>query len=174
MKHTNIVLFLLFCVHHVFLTPLDDYVNKFDPHYGFIVTNYTYKGAGFTLFCINMTSQKWLSGKLKWILTLLILKLTYIIDNDTIKPIWYHALNIAIPDNIKIKDTGFLYIAGGSNNPDYVPDPNDDFNSFITTMAASTGTVAAVIHDVPNQPTTFKVCNSVLLILLLLIVYLCN
>ena len=39
----------------------------------------------------------------------------------------------------------------------YLPDPNDDFNSFITTMAASTGTISAVIFNIPNQPTIFKV-----------------
>ena len=43
-------------------TPLDDYVNQYDPNYGFKVVNYTYKGPGFTLYCLNMTSQKWLTG----------------------------------------------------------------------------------------------------------------
>jgi hypothetical protein len=37
-------------------------------------------------------------------------------DNDTVKPIWYHAINVAVPDQIKIKDTGFLYISGGGND----------------------------------------------------------
>ena len=43
-------------------TPLDDYVNKYDPNYSFKVLDYVYKGDGYTLYCINMTSQKWLSG----------------------------------------------------------------------------------------------------------------
>ena len=45
-------------------TPLDDYVNQYDPHYEFKIVNYTYKGAGYTLYCLNMTSQKWLTGNL--------------------------------------------------------------------------------------------------------------
>jgi hypothetical protein len=47
-------------------TPLDDYVNKFDPNYEFKIINYTFKGEGYTLYCLNMTSQKWLSSKFKF------------------------------------------------------------------------------------------------------------
>ena len=44
-------------------TPLDDYVFKPDDHYRYdIITQY--KMDGYTLFVFNMTSQKWLDGKL--------------------------------------------------------------------------------------------------------------
>ena len=64
----NFLKFLLICSFlsslqsSIFSTPLDDYVNQYDPHYEFKVVNYTYKGPGFTLYCLNMTSQKWLTG----------------------------------------------------------------------------------------------------------------
>ena len=57
-----LTLFSLNCQNLVLSTPLDDYVNEYDPNYSFKVVNYTYKGPGFTLFCLNMTSQKWLNG----------------------------------------------------------------------------------------------------------------
>ena len=47
-----------------------------------------------------MTSQKWLTA------------------NDSNSSIWYHTLNIAVPDVLKVKDTAFFYIANGNNNND--------------------------------------------------------
>ena len=47
-----------------FGTPLDDYVNKYDPTYRYEETNITFRGDGYTSYYINMTSQTWLSGKL--------------------------------------------------------------------------------------------------------------
>jgi hypothetical protein len=60
-------LLAIFCCVAVFIqnshaTPLDDYVNQFDANYKFDVLDWSYKGEGYTLFCINMTSQKWLTG----------------------------------------------------------------------------------------------------------------
>ena len=46
-----------------------------------------------------MTSQQWLTA------------------NDSDRSIWYHAINIAVPDVIKVKDTAFVYIALGDNDP---------------------------------------------------------
>jgi hypothetical protein len=43
-------------------TPLDDYVYKPDDHYRYeIIKQYTMDG--YTLYVLNMTSQKWLDGK---------------------------------------------------------------------------------------------------------------
>lgn len=44
-------------------TPLDDYVNKADPHYNYTVLEWKYRGPDFTLNLINMTSQQWLTGE---------------------------------------------------------------------------------------------------------------
>jgi hypothetical protein len=46
-----------------------------------------------------MTSQQWLTA------------------NDSDRSIWYHAINIAVPDVIKVRDTAFVYIALGDNDP---------------------------------------------------------
>ena len=45
-------------------TPLDDYVNAPDSHYSWKALEWTYKGEGYTMHLVNMTSQKWLTGKI--------------------------------------------------------------------------------------------------------------
>ena len=42
-------------------TPLDDYVNAPDPHYGYELIK-TYNMTGYTLYILNLTSQMWLNG----------------------------------------------------------------------------------------------------------------
>ena len=42
---------------YVTLTPLDDYVNKYDPNYQYKITNWVYKGDGYTMYCINMVNK---------------------------------------------------------------------------------------------------------------------
>jgi hypothetical protein len=42
-------------------TPLDDYVNRPDPTYSYRLIN-EYRGPGYTLYNINMTSQTWKSS----------------------------------------------------------------------------------------------------------------
>ena len=39
---------------------------------------------------------------------------------------------------------------------------NDDFNWFVSLMAVSSGTVSAVIRNIPNQPVVFKVKTTLL------------
>ncbi|XP_078691635.1 autocrine proliferation repressor protein A-like [Branchiostoma floridae x Branchiostoma belcheri] len=47
----------------VLTTPLDDYVNKPDPHYSYHeVLEWRLKGPGYTMYLLNMTSQQWLTG----------------------------------------------------------------------------------------------------------------
>ena len=46
-------------------TALDDYVNKYDPTYTYKEIGTPFKGDGFTSYFINMTSQTWLTGKLR-------------------------------------------------------------------------------------------------------------
>ena len=42
-------------------TPLDDYVNRYDPHYSYQKIDEA-RGPGYTMYTINMTSQKWKTG----------------------------------------------------------------------------------------------------------------
>lgn len=43
-------------------TTLEDYVYKLDPNYQFKVLDYIYAGPGYTMYAVNMTSQKWLTS----------------------------------------------------------------------------------------------------------------
>ena len=43
-------------------TALDDYVSKPDSHYRYSDLGNPYRGAGYTTYFLNMTSQKWLNG----------------------------------------------------------------------------------------------------------------
>ncbi|XP_046562184.1 autocrine proliferation repressor protein A-like [Haliotis rubra] len=120
-------------------TPLDDYVNKADPHYNYTVLEWTYRGPEFTLYLINMTSQQWLT------------------EAEVEHPIWWHYMIVAVPDNLTRPDAGCLYISYGSNGyGSFTPDVGDEFISFITLMAVSTGTICANLRQVPNQPVIFK------------------
>uniref|UniRef100_A0A2C9K2U5 Uncharacterized protein n=1 Tax=Biomphalaria glabrata TaxID=6526 RepID=A0A2C9K2U5_BIOGL len=116
-------------------TPLDDYVNTFDPNYSYTLLSQSV-GADFTLHVLNMTSQKWLTEKV------------------TKKPIWWHYLSIIVPHNLVYKDTGFMWIDQG-HNTDKPPTIADDFVAGITILAVNIGAVCATIKQVPNQPTVF-------------------
>lgn len=120
-------------------TPLDDYVNTPDPHYSWVKLGWEYRGPDFTLYVINMTSQKWLT------------------QNDSSQPVWWHYLYVAVPDAITRPNHGSLYISNGGNSDNFVPDiGSDEFIQFITLMAASTGSVSANLRQVPNQPIIFN------------------
>lgn len=116
-------------------TPLDDYVNRPDPTYSYRLIN-QYRGPGYTLYNINMTSQTWKSEA--------------VLDH----PVWWHYLSITVPDEIKYKNA-VLFIDGGSNN-DGPPPETDNFVALTTMLAASTGAVAANLKQIPNQPIVFK------------------
>ncbi|KAK7102758.1 autocrine proliferation repressor protein A-like [Littorina saxatilis] len=119
-------------------TPLDQYVKAHDPHYNWTVLPWTHRGPDFTLYAINMTSQKWLT------------------EAESSQPIWWHYMYVAVPDNLSRPDAGALYISYGSNGNDFIPDVGDEFISFISLMAVSTGTVCANLRQIPNQPIVFK------------------
>ena len=50
---------------YVSSTPLDDYVNAPDPHYGYQLIK-TYNMTGYTLYILNLTSQMWLDGMINF------------------------------------------------------------------------------------------------------------
>ncbi|XP_059147465.1 autocrine proliferation repressor protein A-like isoform X3 [Physella acuta] len=116
-------------------TPLDDYVNTFDPHYTYRFLK-KIDGPNYSLHILNMTSQKWLTEQ---VLT---------------RPIWWHYLSVIIPKDIVYRDTAFLWIDGGGNN-DGIPTEKDEFVAGITAFSVATGAIAATIKQIPNQPITF-------------------
>ena len=62
MKEGLLFLVLLACLAPAWATPLDDYVNKPDPTYGYKILSKV-RGATHTLYTLNMTSQTWKSSK---------------------------------------------------------------------------------------------------------------
>lgn len=45
-------------------TPLDDYVHRKDPHYQYSEIG-SYRGPEYTMYILNMTSQKWKTGRFR-------------------------------------------------------------------------------------------------------------
>lgn len=54
-------------------TPLDDYVHREDPHYQYSEIG-AYRGPEYTMYTLNMTSQKWKTGRFRLFTKCMILK----------------------------------------------------------------------------------------------------
>nr|XP_002730934.1 PREDICTED: autocrine proliferation repressor protein A-like [Saccoglossus kowalevskii] len=113
------LLFCALCCPTVLCTPLDDYVMKADSHYDYHVLSdrTVHVPNGYTIYVLNMTSQKWLS-ELK-------------VDQS----LWSHDLYITVPDKLTIMDAGFIYVTGGHNGgvPD---DPTSNKDVLMSSMFA--------------------------------------
>src|SRR4051812_6607330 len=112
-------------------TALDRYIKQPDASYKWEVVR-TIPGQGYTAYIVDLTSQTWRK------------------PSEVDRPVWKHWLTIVKPDKVT-SNTGFLFITGGSNK-DPVPDKVD--MSHVNT-AMTTGTVAAELRMVPNQPLAF-------------------
>ena len=112
-------------------TALERYVALPDPNYHYSLEA-TIPGNGYTSYILNLTSQQWRSAS----------------EDD--HPIWKHWLTIVRPDAVA-STTGFLFINGGSNGSaaPVRPDP------LIVSLAMSSGSVAAELSQIPNQPLVF-------------------
>jgi hypothetical protein len=53
---------MIYIVHKTYATPLDDYVNTPDPTFAWKLIQ-TYPSSTYTVYVLNMTSQKWLDGR---------------------------------------------------------------------------------------------------------------
>lgn len=80
-------------------TPLDDYVNKPDPHYKYELIH-TYEMLSGKVYLLNMTSQKWQD------------------ETFVMNPIWWHHVVISIPNKITRPGSAFMLIDGGKNEPE--------------------------------------------------------
>ena len=64
MMKLKLVVVAAFCsVSAVFCTPLDDYVHLPDSHYEYNEAWQPYVDDRMTIYYLNMTSQKWLTGR---------------------------------------------------------------------------------------------------------------
>eukprot|EP00039_Didymoeca_costata_P003456 m.67819 g.67819 ORF g.67819 m.67819 type:complete len:559 (+) comp11915_c0_seq2:83-1759(+) len=129
------------------VSPLDYYVNKVtDNKFGWTGPTQTYMLDDVTVYVLNLTSQSWLSAM-------------------DFKPtsragtVWYHQLAVTIPAKINDKNnqTGWLWITGGDNNPSNPIPQNDKEVIMAANLSHSTGTIGAVLKQVPNQPVEFAV-----------------
>jgi len=113
-------------------TALDRYVYKPDANYSYKLVN-TIKGAGFTAFVIDLTSQQWRTAE------------------EVDRPLWKHWLTIIQPDKVK-SSTGFLYINGGSNGSKMPASADATFAA----IAIGAQAVVADLRMIPNEPLVFK------------------
>lgn len=90
------ILTLLLAISAVNLAPLDDYVNEPDDHFKYELVK-TYDMEEYKIYVINMTSLKWLN------------------ESFVESPVWWHWLNIIVPNKIVRPEVGFLWIDGGDN-----------------------------------------------------------
>lgn len=112
-------------------TALDRYVQAPDPNYKYELVR-TIPGDGYTVYVLDMTSQKWRTEK------------------EVDHPIWKHWVTIVKPERVAYS-TGFLFITGGSNK-DKAPEKVD---ALIADTALTTHSVVTELRMVPNQPLVF-------------------
>ncbi|MBL8823104.1 MAG: PhoPQ-activated pathogenicity-related family protein [Planctomycetia bacterium] len=113
-------------------SPLDDYIHKADPVYGWEVIK-SIDGEAVKTTIIKLRSQSWRNEK------------------EVNRTVWEHAVVISKPKKLTSK-TAFLMIGGGSNERP-MPDKADVMTSMI---AASTGSIVVELKMVPNQPLIFN------------------
>jgi PhoPQ-activated pathogenicity-related protein len=112
-------------------TALDRYIAKPDDSFSWNVAA-TFPGDDYTIFVIDLKSQTW--------------RTTPDVDRSQ----WQHWLVVVRPREIR-SDTGFLFITGGRNGSE----PPKSADPLIVALATATGTVAAELRQVPNQPLRF-------------------
>lgn len=128
------------------MTALDRYVAAPDASYSysFDPSNkrlvHTDEDETYTAYLLEMTSQTWRNA-----------------PAEVNRNVWKHWLVVVVPKTLWFNDKAMLFIAGGDNDDD-VPDlrnPDDDVNAILQ-MAGSTGSVMAILLQVPNQPLIFS------------------
>ncbi|MCF7989340.1 MAG: PhoPQ-activated pathogenicity-related family protein [Thiohalocapsa sp.] len=115
-------------------TALDDYVEKPDASYGFELES-TRNKEGYTVFVIQMTSQTWRTPA------------------EVDRTLWEHEVLVAVPwaTHSGNQNTAMLIVNGGTNSAP----PTEDNDQLLGTLAIATGSIAAMISQVPNQRLAF-------------------
>jgi len=115
------------------LTALDRYVASPDPHFAWKVARQMPAPEGMRATLLEMTSQQWLT------------------EREVERPLWTHWITVLHPHTVR-SDVALLFITGGSNErqpPAHAP-------AWLADIARATGTVAAELRLVPNQPVVFQ------------------
>jgi len=116
-------------------TELDKYVHADDGVFHWEIIE-THDFENVTLYIVNMTSQKWTN------------------EEFTTHPIWWHYMGIALPKVVKRSDIAAMFVMGGSNDDD-PPPPFAVEAVAAMQLATDTGTIAAFLKMIPNQPMYF-------------------
>ena len=112
-------------------TALDRYVKKADATYKYQVVRTT-RGAGYTTYIIDLTSQTWRQ------------------PSEVDRTVWKHWMTLVKPDQVE-GVTGFLFIGGGSIK---AAAPAAASQTSVE-IALTTHSVAAELSGVPNEPLRF-------------------
>jgi len=129
-------------------TALDEYVWRKDSNYHWEeIADASWHGhdkehnRGYTAFTLNMTSQAWLTPA----------DFSNTSDSGSI---WWHIMVVIVPDEIKYKNNGSLYITGGSMGS-ALPDAKDEDIIVATALASGSGVITAALFQIPNEHVTF-------------------
>lgn len=127
-------------------TPLDDYVWRHDDAYGWVeMPQYNLHGEfgnkSWVGYALNMTSLRWLTD-------------ADFAPNSDVKSLWWHYLYVIVPNDVKWKNNGTLWITGFSNTNS---PPNNDCEDIITAaaLAMSTGIITGSLFQIPNEHIIF-------------------
>ncbi|HMO37624.1 MAG TPA: PhoPQ-activated protein PqaA family protein, partial [Gemmatales bacterium] len=114
------------------LSPLDQYLSKPDPVYGWEVHK-TVDGPTGTTTILKLKSQTWRTEK------------------EVDRTVWEHAVVIVKPKKLQT-NKAFLLIGGGGNDRP-LPGKSDIMTQII---ANATGSIVVELKNVPNQPLVFN------------------
>jgi PhoPQ-activated pathogenicity-related protein len=111
------------------LADMKGYVSKNDPTYKYEIVSQE-KVDGGKHYVIKLTSQTWRGI------------------------VWWHWMDVVVPDDLKHPETALLLVDGGHNDkPDTPPAKMKGVEGqVLTRVAATTGTAAARVGQVPNEP----------------------
>ena len=130
----GLILLLWFAPIIVFATALDRYIAKPDPAYRYDLYHVD-QTLLYTSYFIHMVSQQWRTSA------------------EVDRPLWEHELQMTIPAVLHSASprTVLLIVNGGSNGGP----PNTKTGAALSTLATLSGSIVAMINQVPNQPLYF-------------------
>jgi PKD repeat protein len=111
---------------------LKAYVDAFDGNYDVDVIQST-PGDGYTQHILRLTSQQWRSSA------------------EVSPHLWRHWLTLIEPDSLQ-SSSGLLIISGGDNTD---TSPSGEYIDIMVQIALATGSVTALIEQVPSEPLQF-------------------
>ena len=116
-------------------TALDDYVAEVDPNYSYVHQD-TRIGEGYTIFSVAMTSLKWRD----------------LAEVDRV--LWTHEVLISVPwiPHSGNQHTALIFVEGGDNNDG----SSTEYDDLLGVLSVATGSVAAMVRQIPNQPLHFS------------------